>query len=263
MLITDAINLKKITPLARENIAKACYDEVFVKIWEGVNYTDFYHMFFSTADSEKIFLFKTTDQKLAGYLIYRVMEIAIEERAFAVGRLSTNVLPHYFGQNLIHRIVFLESSKFFLKNLFTKRTFVLFFTANSPASYCIFKRRSRKVFPCPVLGVPEPFRQLMLDACQRFHIPLDDKVNFVTSYTVRLKQEVVVKMDLSQKNDDIYRFYMKHCPRYHEGQAMVTMKPIYAMDGFIDMAQQIFRLSHIRLEFYRKMFRIWIFGKKP
>lgn len=247
MLHIETINLKKVHQRIRKELALQCFNEIFQKIWEGVSFEDFYRMFFSPADLEKVFLFKTPDQNLAGYFIYRAIEMDIKQKKYGIARLSTNILPQYFGQNLLHRIVFIESMKYFLKSLLSRRSFMIFFTANSPASYCVMKRRSRKVFPCPKLGVPEAYRELMRETCQRFQVPLIDEENFVSHYPVTLRSSVAKHMEKSTQEDEIYRFYMERCPRYQEGQALVIMKPVSAFDGFIDICQQIFRLGRIQV----------------
>jgi len=262
MLTTDVINLKNVNHGARELIARHCFDEVFQRIWDGVTYDEFFQMFFATANVEKIFLFKTFDQKLAGYFIYRVIELEIEKKRYGVARLSTNILPQHFGHNLLHRIVFFESFKYFIKSLFNRRSFVLFFTANSPTSYCLFKRRSRKIFPCPKYGVPAPYRKLMLAACQKFQITLTDAENFVVSYPVILRPDVVQRMKKTITEDEIYHFYMAKCPRYDQGQALVTMKPVNLIDACIDTSQQLYRLTLYRFTRQLKSIGNWSFGNR-
>lgn len=247
MIQTECINLKRLPLETRHKLAAECYHDIFNRIWDGVNYDLFFDLFFSKSDVEKLFLFRTNDRQLAGYFSFRVMNIELAKKSYAAIRLSTNILPKYQGQNLLHRLVFVESAKYFFKTLVTRQAFMIFFTSNSPASYCAFKRRARKTYPCPHLATPEEIERVMLLACERFKVPLTNQSEFVSSYSVRLRPEISQRMRTVAQEDEYYRFYLKRCPRYDEGQALVTMKPVTVAGGFIDIFQQVYRLTSKKL----------------
>lgn len=238
-LLIQTINLKSISEPTRHDLARQAYDDVFAKLWHDVSFNEFYKLFFTPAKHEKLFLFKTADQRLAGYLIFRIVEFQNAKCKYGIVRLSTNVLPAYFGQNIVHRLVFKESLKYFARIVLTGRKLAILFTANSPSSYCILKRRALKVYPGPEQPTPPAIRQMITAACRHLGIQLTDPHRLLTHYPARLNSAANQRLQSQAQEDDAYRFYMATCPNYDKGQALVTLMLVNVWEGVHEVLHQL------------------------
>ena len=234
---TQKLDLRAISSPNRRNLSNNLYKEIFSKIWTGFSHDQFFEYFFEkNYETNLLYLFKKQN-KIAGYLIYRVEELAIGNRRYYIPRISANVLPQFMGHRLVTMPVFLASMRMFFKALITRRKILFFFTANSPASYCAFHNRTREIFPNPNKPTPPDLLNIIPSICEAFNMPLKPGSNFICSFPgVGLKSPI--KRTLASTRGPIADFYKEVCPEYEKGDALITLMPVSVLSGFLEIGFQ-------------------------
>ncbi len=239
-ITTVKCNIKKLPDKKKDELVRGLY-QVFTESWEGYSENDFRGYFFSDSYSEDHAYLYYHDKTLIGYVLIRLLPIDVDNAPSAVMRISANVLPDYIGFNLTAPALFKEGGRLFLKSVFQKRKFYVFFTANSPASYCAVINRTLIAYPSPYMRTPPHVARVSRELGQKLKFCPDLQDPFKCHFSgVRVSQVMQKKFD-SQTNS-VSRFFDEYCPQYRTGDALIVIMPLTLLLGFAELANQLFRL---------------------
>ena len=233
------IDLNRLSEIEKRQLSRQLFQTIFSQIWKGFDDEQFYRYFFAgTPPLSKLYLF-TKDHELIAYLIVKFVHIDIQKRKFSVFRISANVLPQYIGNKLVTWPVFVESFKCFIRGTFSSRKPLIFFTSNSPASYCATYKRTRKIYPNPDSPCPEKILKLLPLLAEQFNLDVDKNSPYVCTFKgIELISPYIAQL---QDEDDskAARFYKQLCPEYSTGQALITLLPLDFVSGVLESMHQV------------------------
>lgn len=162
-----------------------------------------------------------------GYIAYRVIEKKIANESYGIVRLTSCMLSNYRGANSITSFAAQEIIKYYLSKLFSRLNIVIFYTANSPASYYIYARNVHKIYPSPYDETPPKIKGLITEMAKYFGIEIVDNTNLTTEFKgFRIYESEEEIASWNAHPHPAITYYLKKCPDYHNGQSLIVMIPV-------------------------------------
>ncbi|SMF56441.1 hypothetical protein [Pseudobacteriovorax antillogorgiicola] len=236
------IDLHRMPIEDRSKLSDRLYNDVFSKMWQGFSAEQFQNYFFSGDFANNILYLFRHQGKLVGYVLFRVIHVEIDAGKFGIVRISANVLHDYMGNKLTTIPLFTECARYFFKTLFSRRQMMVFFTANSPASYCAFHNRTRLIFPTPYRPTPVEYSELIRKFSERFHLSPVPQRPLVVRFE-GVSTTPILSRTLGHTKGEVASFYRHLCPNYANGEALITIMPITWWGGLLEILNQLRQLA--------------------
>jgi len=227
---TQTFDLAKLSEPKRRELLHQVWESVNRKIFPTVSDDDFHDLLMSKdVPVNCLHIYCDDGGRIVGYVNCRVLEIAGPDGRYSILRFCTNILSEYRGLGSTSKFIVQQLLRYYVSKVFQKTKVILFFTANSPASYYGVARYAREIYPNPRGETPSKARMMLENISQL--CGLDMKRTNFNDFTTHYEGVEVHESDQESeawkhKSHPAVRFYLNNCPNYKQGQALITMAPI-------------------------------------